>query len=143
MFWLQRGHFSACFGSQERSLSCFNQARGQFSVFCQPRGHFGMLFGSQEDTLVHVLAPRGHFSPRFSTIGPQGGQLPPPPLCTSLGGIVRVSNVTTHQQEGCFAFCFPILIILYSFINNWPNAVDVMLFRSHVGSCNRQDSVCG
>lgn len=59
------------------------------------------------------------------------------------GGSVRVSNVTTHQQEGCFAFRFPILIILYSFINNWPNAVDAMLFRTHVDSRNRRDTVCG
>ena len=32
----KEGHFSARFGSQEGSLSCFNQPMGQFSVFCQP-----------------------------------------------------------------------------------------------------------
>ena len=44
----KEGHFSMCFGSQEVSLSCFNQPRGQFSV----------LFGSHEGTLAHVLVPR-------------------------------------------------------------------------------------
>ena len=48
----KEGHFSARFGSQEGSLSCFNQPWGQFSVFCQPRGHFSVRFGSQEGTLT-------------------------------------------------------------------------------------------
>ena len=38
--WLPRGG----------SLSCFNQPKGQFRVFCQPRGHFGARFDSQEGT---------------------------------------------------------------------------------------------
>ena len=50
------GHFNTRFGSQEGSLSCFNQPMGQFSVFCQPWGHFGTLSRLQ----------RGHFSARFS-----------------------------------------------------------------------------
>ena len=59
----KEGHFSMRLGSQESSLSCFNQPRVQFSVFCQPRGHFGILF----------WLPRGHFSIRFSIIRLRGG----------------------------------------------------------------------
>ena len=59
MFWLPRGHFSVRFGSQEGSLLCFNQPRGQLSVFRQPRGHYSTCFGSQESTLAYVLAQEG------------------------------------------------------------------------------------
>ena len=57
-FWRtkRKGHFTVQFGSQEGSLSCFNQPRGQFSLF-------GLLF----------WLPRRHFSTHFSTIGPRGG----------------------------------------------------------------------
>ena len=67
----KEGHFSTCFGfqegtlrcllsPQEGSLLCFNQTRGQFSVFCQPRWHFSVRFGSQEGTLASVpLPPEG------------------------------------------------------------------------------------
>ena len=48
----------AHFGSQEVSLSCFNQPRGQLSVICQPGGHFSARFGSQEGTLARTLPPR-------------------------------------------------------------------------------------
>ena len=58
MFWLPRGHFSAHFGSQEGSLICFNQSRGQFSVLPTKRALWYAFFGSQEGTLAHVLAPR-------------------------------------------------------------------------------------
>ena len=84
------------FVTQEGSLSCFNQPRGQFVVFCQSRGHFNALFGSQEGASARVLAPkmvlqrafwlpRGHFSKHFGTqegtlvcIFQQLGHCPPP-----------------------------------------------------------------
>ena len=53
----KEGHFNMSFGSQEGSLSCFNQPRGKFSVFCQPRGHFD----------AHFRLTRGHFSTRFGS----------------------------------------------------------------------------
>ena len=57
-----RGHFSTHFGSQEDSLSCFNQSRWQFSVLCQLRGHFSVRFGSQVGSLSCFNQPRGQFS---------------------------------------------------------------------------------
>ena len=70
-----RGHFSVRFGSQEGtvahtfatqegSLSCFNQPRGQcvlapkrtlWHAYWLPRGHFSMRFGSQKGTLARNL----------------------------------------------------------------------------------------
>ena len=101
----KEGHFSTRFGSQEGtlasvlapqegSLSCFEQPRGQFSVYCQPRGHFGTLFwlpgghfsarfGSQEGTLAHVFQQLGHC----------------PPLCTSLLTGVNLNFVTPQVHK--------------------------------------------
>ena len=102
MFWLPRGHFSACFGSQEGTLACvlapknavyhvLTSQGGSLVFFANQEGTLACFFGSQEDTLAHVLAPRGHFSPRFSTIGP--------PLCTSQ----IFSETLGHKTRYCTA----------------------------------------
>ena len=57
-FGSQEGTLARVFATQEGSLSCFNQPRGQFIVFCQPRGHLSVCFGSQEGTLAHVFATK-------------------------------------------------------------------------------------
>ena len=54
----QEGTLARVFATQEGSLSCFNEPRGQFSVICQPRWHFSVRFGSQEGTLAYILNPR-------------------------------------------------------------------------------------
>ena len=57
-FGTQEGILARVFATREDSLSCFNQPRGQFNVFCQPREHFSTRFGSQEGNEACVLAPK-------------------------------------------------------------------------------------
>lgn len=50
--------YGAHFGSQEGSLLCFNQGKGQISLVHNPGGDFPMCIDFQDSTLTHVLSSK-------------------------------------------------------------------------------------